>query len=130
MPNTVPNQKIIHINREQVTDNFLQIKKENWYAANGLSETNTAIRDGQTLIIPAAGSTPVAAKPATVSKPQVAAAPARTAKGSYTVASGDTISSIARRHKISSAALMQANGLTKETADKLSIGQILNIPAN
>lgn len=34
MPNTVPNQKIIHINREQVTDNFLQIKKENWYAAN------------------------------------------------------------------------------------------------
>lgn len=100
------------------------------YAANGLSETNTAIRDGQTLIIPAAGSTPVAATPATANKHQVAAAPARTAKGSYTVASGDTISSIARRHKISSAALMQANGLTKETADKLSIGQTLNIPAN
>lgn len=34
MPYTVPNQKIIHINREKVTDNFLQIKKENWYNAN------------------------------------------------------------------------------------------------
>lgn len=34
MPYTVPNQKIIHINREAVTDNFLQIKKENWYNAN------------------------------------------------------------------------------------------------
>lgn len=31
---TSPNQKIIHINREKVTDNFLQIKKENWYNAN------------------------------------------------------------------------------------------------
>ena len=34
MPYTVPKQKIIHINREAVTDNFLQIKKENWYNAN------------------------------------------------------------------------------------------------
>lgn len=34
MSYTVPNQKIIHINREAVTDNFLQIKKENWYNAN------------------------------------------------------------------------------------------------
>ena len=31
---TSPNQKVIHINREKVTDNFLQIKKENWYNAN------------------------------------------------------------------------------------------------
>ena len=34
MSYTSPNQKIIHINREKVTDNFLQIKKENWYNAN------------------------------------------------------------------------------------------------
>lgn len=34
MPNTVPNQRIIHIHREKVSSNFLQIKKENWYAAN------------------------------------------------------------------------------------------------
>lgn len=34
MPTTVPNQKTIHINREKPEKNFLQIKKENWYAAN------------------------------------------------------------------------------------------------
>lgn len=34
MPQTFPNQKIIHINREPVKDNFLQIKIENWYNAN------------------------------------------------------------------------------------------------
>lgn len=34
MPQTFPNQKIIHINREPVTNNFLQIKIENWYNAN------------------------------------------------------------------------------------------------
>lgn len=36
MPNTVPNQKIIHINREPLEKEkgFLSINKENWYAAN------------------------------------------------------------------------------------------------
>ena len=36
MPNTVPNQKIVHINRDMPKDkegNFLLIKKENLYAA-------------------------------------------------------------------------------------------------
>ncbi|MBS7298565.1 MAG: hypothetical protein KIG65_05730 [Eubacteriales bacterium] len=35
MPQTVPNQKIIHINRESFDGKqFLGILKENWYAAN------------------------------------------------------------------------------------------------
>ena len=34
MPHTVPNQKIIHIHRQRPKSNFLQISKENWYAAN------------------------------------------------------------------------------------------------
>ena len=34
MPNTVPNQKVVHVNRQKCDKNFLQIKKENWYAAN------------------------------------------------------------------------------------------------
>jgi hypothetical protein len=34
MPNTVPNQNIIHIHRDYPRSNFLQIKKENWYDAN------------------------------------------------------------------------------------------------
>lgn len=34
MPNTVPNQKVVHVNRQKCEKNFLQISKENWYAAN------------------------------------------------------------------------------------------------
>lgn len=34
MPNTVPNQKVVHVNRQKYDKNFLQISKENWYAAN------------------------------------------------------------------------------------------------
>lgn len=95
------------------------------YAANGLSPENSAIRFDQTLIIPAVNQAYTA--------PVVATAPpaprASSSKGgSYTIAKGDTISSIARRHGISSAELMQANGLTPETADKIEAGSTLNIP--
>ena len=34
MPNTVPNQKVVHVNRQKCDKNFLQISKDNWYAAN------------------------------------------------------------------------------------------------
>lgn len=34
MPNTVPNQKVVHVNRQKCDKNFLQISKENWYATN------------------------------------------------------------------------------------------------
>ena len=34
MPATVPHQKVIHINRQKCDKNFLQISKDNWYAAN------------------------------------------------------------------------------------------------
>ena len=30
---TVPNQKVVHVNRQKCDKNFLQISKENWYAA-------------------------------------------------------------------------------------------------
>ena len=34
MAPTVPNQKVVHVNRQKCDKNFLQISKENWYAAN------------------------------------------------------------------------------------------------
>ena len=34
MPNTVPNQKVVHVNRQKCDKNFLQISKESWYAVN------------------------------------------------------------------------------------------------
>lgn len=33
MPETVANQKVIHINRQKCDKNFVQISKENWYSA-------------------------------------------------------------------------------------------------
>ncbi len=33
MPTTVPNQRMVHINRERATSNFLGIQNENWQAA-------------------------------------------------------------------------------------------------
>ena len=47
----------------------------------------------------------------------------------YKVRRGDTPSGIAVRHKVSLAALMQANNLTESDAKKLRVGQQLVIPA-
>lgn len=62
---------------------------------------------------------------------QVASAPAAVAPaaavsgGAYRVVSGDTVSAIARRNGVSSAALMQANGMKNSS---LRVGQQLVIP--
>jgi membrane-bound lytic murein transglycosylase D len=78
------------------------------------------IRVGQMLLLPhdtnmitqtLAAAEPVAAEPG----------------AAYAVRSGDTVSSIARRYRISEAALMQVNGLTNP--DRLAVGQQLRLPA-
>lgn len=103
--------------------------------ANNLTNPN-ALRIGQVLTIPsAAGSSAVAAPvisaPATTA-PAAPAAPAApvTAGGYYTVAKGDTLSGIARRHGTTIAKIMQANRMTTAQAHKLSIGQKIIIPNN
>lgn len=48
--------------------------------------------------------------------------------GSYTIQPGDTLFGIARKLNLSPQELMQANGLTPETADKLQAGASLNLP--
>jgi murein DD-endopeptidase MepM/ murein hydrolase activator NlpD len=59
-------------------------------------------------------------------KPQVAAAKSTGAAGTYTVQSGDTMSSIARRTGVGVVALKQANGMKDGL---LKIGQTLKVPA-
>ncbi|GAA2722796.1 lytic transglycosylase domain-containing protein [Cellulomonas aerilata] len=86
-------------------------------AANGL-DSRAFIRVGQTLTIPGAGG---------ATAPAPAAAPARAATGgSYTVASGDTVSRIAARHGTTVAAIVAANGL--DSRARIRIGQTLTIP--
>ncbi|MBZ9677224.1 peptidoglycan DD-metalloendopeptidase family protein [Mesorhizobium sp. ES1-1] len=60
------------------------------------------------------------------SKPQVAEAKATSSAGTYTVQSGDTLSSIARKTGVGPVALKQANGLQDGV---LKIGQTLKVPA-
>jgi len=88
------------------------------------------VMEPRTLPAPASSVTRKApvAKPAAV-QPVVAKAPApapKSAKAStYSVASGDTLSKIARKNGTTVAKLKQANGLT---SDALKIGQSLKIP--
>ncbi len=105
---------------------------------------NPNLRPGQKLVLPA-GKRAVAARPASPATPVAAApvaAPARVAApatpvapaapssdwtGSYTFVSGDTLSSVARRHNVKSAELQTANGITDPT--KMRPGTVLKVPA-
>lgn len=91
-------------------------------AANGI-DAHTPIRVGQQLRIPASGAQRSTA-PAPNKKP---AAPAKAR--SYTVKPGETLSGIAARHHVSTAAILKANNMTREQANRIRAGQVLRIPA-
>ena len=84
-------------------------------SANGL-DSRAFIRVGQTLTVPGASGT--AAAPA-------AAAPAAVG-GSHTVASGETVSAIAKRYGTTVSAIVSANGLDARAF--VRVGQALTIP--
>lgn len=88
-------------------------------AANGLSPDAFVI-EGTTLRVPAAGaSTSTAAASA-------GGAGTGTPMGGYRVRLGDTLSAVAARHGVSTAALAQANGLAEQGV--LLSGTVLNLP--
>ncbi|PZO76789.1 MAG: hypothetical protein DI629_15370 [Mesorhizobium amorphae] len=112
-------------------------------AANGITDQN-GLKSGRTIVIPgtklasAAGSlrapvesplkAPVPTKPepqkvvAALEKP---AAPAAAKPGTYTVQSGDSINTIARKAGVTADALKAANGLG---SSPLQVGQSLTLP--
>ncbi len=61
-------------------------------------------------------------------QPTTASAPAAASGSVYTIQPGDTLYGIARKLNISPEFLMNANGMTPETADKLRAGATLNLP--
>lgn len=117
-------------------------------AANSMTNANVPLRINQQLKLPTAtpAATPLplapipvpppAATPA-VPKPAPAATPAAPAPapkpapagGAYTIQPGDTIYKISRQYGVNPTALMQANGLTPETANTIRVGATLRIPA-
>ncbi|GAA0961620.1 muramidase family protein [Frigoribacterium faeni] len=84
-------------------------------ALNGLSWKST-IFPGQKLSLTAGGASAPAARASTSSSPS----------GSYTIARGDTISSIAGAHGVSTSSLLSANGLAWSSI--IYPGQKLSIP--
>jgi LysM repeat protein len=86
-------------------------------ALNGLSWKST-IFPGQTLSLVA--SAPAPAPTASTAAPRTAAA------GQYTIARGDTLSSIAGAHGVSTASLLGANGLSWSSI--IYPGQVLSLP--
>ena len=85
---------------------------------------------------PAPGTTNPAPQPVSVilpaaeSAPQPVPTPQPAISNTYTVRQGDTLYAIARKHNLSPDSLMQANGLTLETAGKLQVGDTIKLPAS
>jgi murein DD-endopeptidase MepM/ murein hydrolase activator NlpD len=103
--------------------------------ANGLAASAT-LQAGQRLVIPRYVADGGSAKLAHAALPRhpaspaaaTAAAPAAPASpGEHVVASGETLSSIARKHRITIRELATANSMTPETP--LKVGMKLNVPA-
>lgn len=99
--------------------------------ANGISKTQTLHINRQLRL---SAATPLPAAQTVTAKPVAKATPAAprrstTKAGTYTIQSGDTLYGIARRYGINATALMQANGLTPESAGRLRIGGTLTIPS-
>lgn len=86
---------------------------------------------GLSLVLQGCADTPVAHSPA--DSPRAGHSPASridssATPGSYVVQRGDTLSSIARRHKVSVHSLVQANHLSNR--DHIEVGQRLHIPSS
>ena len=95
-------------------------------SANGLS-WSSIIYPGQTIAIPAAAPAPAPAiQLAAAVTPAPAPAPAAPTS-SYTIKSGDTVSSIAARFGVTTQAVLDANGLTPSSI--IYAGKTLTIPA-
>lgn len=96
-------------------------------AHNGMASAEVPLKIKQELKLPVTTPAPAAPAPAaTQPAPQPAPVPAQ--GGTYTVQAGDTIYKISRKFGVAPSALMQANGLTLETANTIRVGAILQIP--
>ncbi len=91
-------------------------------AANNLS--GDSLRVGQKLVVP--GNALPVSSGSSAAPSAISAAP-RAGSGTYTVASGDTLGSIARKHGVKQGDLATLNTITDPA--KLRVGQVLKLPA-
>ena len=102
--------------------------------ANGMQSADVPLHINKQLRIPTAATQqtkpatkpqPATPAPAPASKPAVS-----TTATTYKVQAGDTLYRISRQYGVTPNALMQANGITPETANTIRVGTILRIPAS
>lgn len=93
------------------------------FSANGLG-WSSIIYPGQKIAIPGAAAPTPAPAPAPAAPP--AMVPVAATGAAYTIRAGDTISAIAQRHGVTTAAVLSANGLSR--ASIIYPGQTLTIP--
>lgn len=95
-------------------------------AVNGITD-KSRIRPGQQLRLP--GRAALASAPVRQQAGGARAAAPRGAR-SYTVRRGDTISGIAAKTGVPRAALLKANNMTPQQANRIREGQVLRLPAH
>ncbi len=114
-------------------DNFSTIAKKFGVSVRAITEANpnvvpTKLQIGKKIQVPAPSAAVPAPAPgmdATVAAPAHTAANAGASSATYTVKSGDTLSTIAGRNKVTVKALRSANNLK---TDRIKVGQKLKIP--
>jgi murein DD-endopeptidase MepM/ murein hydrolase activator NlpD len=114
--NNLADPKLIHPGQRLVIPTYTYRPGAPERTASISPQANAALRAANT-------AAPLAAAPP---PPPPVAAPAAAGQATHVVNSGDTLNAIAKRYKVSRAALASANGLTAES--RLSIGQRLVIP--
>ncbi len=87
--------------------------------ANPKAASRPYLYTGDRLYIPARGGA--------VQLEEIVAVPEQAVSQSYTVVSGDTLSSIARRHKMSLEQIITLNQFSKEQANRLRLGQKIKV---
>jgi LysM repeat protein len=120
----------------QKGDSLSKIAKNAGVSAAEIAELNrisdpNKIRVGQRLLLPVharslPSAPPPAAKPAAPAKPAVSAGPVTDSGNTHTVRAGDTLTKIANRYNTSVSALLELNGLKRDSIIK--VGQTIKLP--
>lgn len=108
----------------QTGDSWESIARDNNTTVDALKAVNpqiTRLVSGYTLTIPAKpGEIVKVVENTTETKPEVV---------SYKIKKGETLSSIARKHKVSLRKLMEFNKIDDKAAKRIKIGQVIMIPS-
>jgi murein DD-endopeptidase MepM/ murein hydrolase activator NlpD len=94
-------------------------------AANGLTPPYS-VQPGQSIRVPGVAKAVVPQAALEVPEKTTAKAPAASASGTHTVATGETLFSLGRKYALSPYAIAEANGLSRNST--LNIGQTLKLP--